>query len=220
MFALQFISNEVFPLKKSDSVESALLFMSDWKVKTLPVVEGGKVIGMITEKLLLEKDEGKMEDWMIINLESYLVSEHTHLFDLLGKMYQFKYDTLAVVNGQNLFSGILVNADLSIQSYSHSSLIQEGSILVLAISAIQYSLAEISRICESHDVKIISLQIEPIGGDENLIHVSLKLNKIYLNHLINSLERFNYSIVYTNSPSDPNHILEDRLKWLVKYINT
>ena len=51
MFASQYISNEIFPLKKCDDAETASMFMDDWKVSELPVVDKLKVMGFnISEK--------------------------------------------------------------------------------------------------------------------------------------------------------------------------
>lgn len=220
MFAQQFISNEIFPLKKSDSVESALLFMSDWMVRELPVVEGGKVIGYVSEKILLEQDEGKIENCMNIQTADILILPQAHLFDIQAKLSKFQFSSLVVENKEGQFVGIISAKDIQALSYSHSALEQEGSVLVIEVTAIQYSLAEISRICESNDAKIIHVMIETLKDEQNTLHVSLKLNRQYLTHVISSLERFSYKIIYTNSPLDPNHTLDDRYLWLVKYLNT
>lgn len=220
MFALQFISNEVFPLKKSDSAESALLFLSDWMVSELPVVEGGKIIGYVNEKMLLDREHEKVEVCMELQTAHLQVHEHTHVFDLCGQLNRSQLSSLCVVNTDGQFLGIIHGKDILNLSYSHSSLTQEGSLLVLEITAIQYSLAEISRICESNDAKIIHLVIEALKDEQNTLHVSLKLNRQYLTHVIASLERFGYKVIFTNSPLDPNHSLDDRYNWLVKYLNT
>lgn len=220
MFAIQFISNEVFPLKKSDSVESAMMFMEDWKISELPVVEGGMVLGYVNQKMLRAEPTDKVELCLNLQTQPYLINEHTHVFDIWLRMHQYQFDSLAVVNGDNQFVGLITLKDIALQSFVHSTLLQEGSTLVIEVQAIQYSLAEISRICESNDAKIIHLMIEPKKDEANTLFVSLKMNKVYLNHVISSLERFGYRILHTNSPIDPNHSLDDRYTWLVKYLNT
>ncbi len=220
MFAIQFISNETFPLKKSDSAESALLFMNDWKVNELPVVEGGKVLGFVRESLLLDKEDKKVEFFMDINAEIYCISEHMHVFEIINRMQQYQLNSLAVMSADKVFLGIICAKDISAKTYENSSLTQLGSILVLEVPAIHYSLAEISRICESNDAKIIHLMIESLKDENNTLHVSLKLNKEYLNFVMASLERYGYKIIFTNSPFDPNQSFDDRYNWLIKYLNS
>ncbi len=220
MFAKQFISNEIFPLKKLDSAESAMLFMEDWLVKELPVVEGAKVLGMVKKSMLFDNESKRIDQLMDINTKPYVVNEFTHLFELMKQMNQFELNSLAVIGSDQQYLGVVCAKDLSNYSFAHSALVQDGSVLVLEVSAIHYSLAEISRICESNDAKIIHLMIENLKDENNTLLVSIKLNKQYLTHVIASLERFSYKIVYTNSPTDPNNSLDDRYNWLVKYLNT
>ncbi len=220
MFANQFISNEIFPLKKSDSVESAGLFLQDFQVKELPIVEGGKVLGMVNETILQQTEKNGVEECMDISIGSYLVPEFTHFFELWKRFNQTHFDTLALVNSEQQFRGIVAAKDVLKQSYSSLALAQEGSFLIIEVPVIQYSLAEISRICESNDAKIVHLMVEHKGANTNLLHVSVQLNKIYLNHVIASLDRFGYSVIHTNSPLDPNQNMDDRYNWLLKYLST
>ncbi len=220
MFAKQFISNEIFPLKKSDSAESAMLFMEDWLVKELPVVESAKVLGIVKKPMLFENDSKRIDQIMELNTDVYVVNEFTHLFELMKQMNQYDLNSLAVIGSDQQYLGIVCAKDISNYAYAHSALVQEGSVLVIEVAAIHYSLAEISRICESNDAKIIHLMIENLRDENNMLLVSIKLNKLYLTHVIASLERFSYKIIYTNSPTDPNNSLDDRYNWLVKYLNT
>jgi acetoin utilization protein AcuB len=220
MFASQFISNEIFPLKKSDTVASAEVFMQDCMVKELPVVEGGKILGMVNESILQNTDKSKVEDCMNMQLDAYVIHEFAHYFELWQRFELTQFDSLVLVNNEQQFKGIVAAKDIMKHAYAKLALAQEGSFLIIEVSAIQYSLAEIARICESNEAKILHLMIETKGGEANLLHVSIKLNKTYLNHVMASLDRFGYHVIHTNSPLDPNHSLDDRYNWLLKYLNT
>ncbi len=220
MFASQYISGEIFPLKKSDDAESASIFMSDWMVKELPVVDNLKVLGYVNERTLLENSSKKVDELMQLDVAPYCVLEINHVFEIWQRMGQYNLSSLAVINSEGQFKGVISARDLAINTYTQSALMQEGSLLVLEISAIQYSLAEIARICESNDAKIIHLMVETLKDESNTLHVSIKLNKLFLSHVIASLERFGYKVIFTNSALDPNQSFDDRFKWLVKYLNT
>lgn len=220
MFASQFLSSEIFPLKKSDSASSAELFMQDFKVKELPVVEAGKIIGYVSETLMEDLADVRVETCMLLNFDLYVVKESTHYFELWQRFEQLQSDSLFVVNEDNTFVGIIAAKDLVKHSFAKLSLAQEGSFLVIEIPVIQYSPAEIARICESNDAKILHLMVEPKGADSKTLFVSVKLNKLYLNHVIASLDRFGYPVIHTNSPLDPNKNMDDRFQWLLKYLNT
>jgi signal-transduction protein with cAMP-binding, CBS, and nucleotidyltransferase domain len=219
MFAIQFVSQDLFPLKRSDSAENAIMFMEDWQVKELPVVEAGKIVGMVTQNLALANDGKRVDEFMLMP-DSYILSANLHVWDVLMKLHALNASTLFLQDNQVAFVGIVAIKDVALQSFSHSTLTQPGAILVLEIEAIQYSLAELARICEANDAKIIHLMIEPIKNESNLLQISLKLSTEFPSYVIASLERFSYRVTYSNGHADPNHSLEDRYKWLVKYLNT
>jgi signal-transduction protein with cAMP-binding, CBS, and nucleotidyltransferase domain len=219
MFAIQFISQDIFPLKRSDSAESAAIFMEDWQVKELPVVESAKVIGLVNYAMAIE-NEGKRVDEFMLSPEPYLAYAHLHVWEVQKKLNDLNASLMFLQDTQQAFTGVITLKDIAQQSYAHSAIMQQGAILVLEIEAIQYSLAELARICEANDAKIIQLMIEPIKGESNLLQISIKLSTDFPSHVIASLERFSYRITYSNGNTDPNHSLEDRYKWLVKYLNT
>lgn len=220
MFANHYISSEIFSLKKSDNAESALMFMSDWKVKELPVVDNLKVLGFVNEHSLLQNTDSKVDEIMQLDIAHYCIHEHKHVYEIWQRMCQYQLTSLAVINAEGLYKGVITAQDIAQQSFSNSAIMQEGSLIVLEISAIQFSVAEIARICESNDAKIIHLMVETLKDEANTLHVSIKLNKLFLSHVIASLDRFGYKIIFTNSALDPNQSMDDRFNWLLKYLNT
>jgi CBS-domain-containing membrane protein len=81
MFAQQLLSNEVFPLKKSDTSEAALHFMQDWNVRNLPVIENGKLLGYVDENSL--SDDNKKIETFLSTQEPIRLKPDTHLFEIL-----------------------------------------------------------------------------------------------------------------------------------------
>ncbi len=220
MFANQYISSEIFSLKKSDNAETALMFMSDWMVKELPVVDNLKVLGIVNEVSLLENPDKKVDEIMLHDIANYCIHEHNHIYEIWQRMCQYHLTSLVVINSEGLFKGVISAQDIAQQSFSNSAIMQEGSLIVLEISAIQFSVAEIARICESNDAKIIHLMVETLKDEANTLFVSIKLNKQFLSRVIASLDRFGYKIIFTNSVLDPNQSMDDRFQWLLKYLNT
>jgi signal-transduction protein with cAMP-binding, CBS, and nucleotidyltransferase domain len=219
MFAIQFVSQELFPLKRSDAAENAILFMEDWQVKELPVVEAGKVVGIITYKQAIDNTGKRVDEFMQLP-DNFLVNANLHIWEVWSKIQSLGLTTLCLQQEDGMFAGQIHIKDLAIQSYAHSALMQEGAILVLEVEAIQYSLAEMARICEANQAKIIHLMIEPIKNEVNLLQISIKLNTSYPTYVIASLERFAYKVVFSSGFADPNHSFDYRYKWLVKYLNT
>ena len=56
MIAEQLISNEIIPLRTSDSGEEALGMMSEFYVRHLPIVNNNELLGLVSEDDILNFD--------------------------------------------------------------------------------------------------------------------------------------------------------------------
>ena len=68
-----------------------------------------------------------------------------------------------------------------------------GGIIVLEMNAHDYSLAQIARIVEDNDAKIMSSHVTSIANSIK-IEVTLKINQTDLTSIIRSFMRFDYNI--------------------------
>jgi predicted transcriptional regulator len=217
MFAQQLLSNEVFPLKKSDTSEAALHFMQDWNVRNLPVIENGKLLGYVDENSL--SDDNKKIETFLSTQEPIRLKPDTHLFEILKIMSDNLLSTVALVDNEENYIGCIVFDELMEQSFANSGLSQTGGIIVLEMNARNYSLAEIARISEVNGLKILHSQIESLSDSNNTILVSLKFNSFDLQYTLATFKRFNY-IIYYSTYSEIDESQENRINWLLKYINT
>ena len=93
-----------------------------------------------------------------------------------------------------------------------------GAIITLEMFPRDYSLNEITRISESNDFKITGLFIRNI--ENNKLEVSLKLNSVEIKTVLHTFERYKYNIKSVHQLSEVADNLNQRLDWLIKYINT
>ena len=68
-----------------------------------------------------------------------------------------------------------------------------GGVIVLEMNAYDYSLAQIARIVEDNDAKILSSNVTSINNSFK-IEVTLKINHTDLTSIIRSFMRFDYTI--------------------------
>jgi hypothetical protein len=218
VFASQLISQEIFPLKRADSTETALMFFHDWNLNYLPIVENGKVVAWLSESEASKTISDKIDSILFPPNPLFEALENTHIFDLLQKFNGLASDTIAIVDAEEKFLGLVSSKDIGAHWHQSSALMQPGSILVLDVAAIQYSLAELSRISESNQVKILHVMVEPAKEDPNRLFVSLKFNREDISLLISSYERFGYPVLYTNAKFGDYQSMQDRFNWLMKFI--
>jgi len=219
MTASELASVDIFPLKKTDTCESAIVFMHDWKVFQLPVTDNGKLIGYVVLSDLAEASpKHKIDKYIKPFLQLYCVNNQ-HLFGLIKQFAESKFTCLAISDDDNNYIGAVSLVDLNIVLYK-SSLSQSGAIVVLKMSPQDYSLAELSRIIEYNDCKILNVFITPDSSDSTKILLSVKLNKQNISTVLQTLERYNYTINSIYELDDHQASLDQRYDWLIKYLNT
>lgn len=219
MIASHLISADIFPLKKSDTCESALVFMSDWKVSSLPVVQDGKLMGYVYSN---ELNHGRSSD----KIETYLrplpqlfIFQNQHFFEILTIMNEAKTDVLALCDEKGQYQNAISIHEL-VRFISKSSLAQQGAILVLSMSPQDYSLSEISRIIEYNDCKILNVFVNSNPDNPSSILVSIKLNKQAVSAVVHTLERYRYNVYGIFMNEDQAGEMATRYDWLIRYLNT
>lgn len=218
MFAGELISPELFPLKKKDTAESAILLMQEWKVYELPVADGGKVVGFcaLSDLLLRPKSESIVQS--IRQNKAYLVNKNLHLFEVIRFFTEHDISVAAVVEADN-FIGLVSARDL-LKAYRQSALSQPGGIIELQMPASNYSLAEIAHLVESNDVKILHLYIKALTDETGHIEVSMKLNTTDLKNVLTTLDRYQYQVTGVYQATEVEDNFQSRYNNLIKYLNT
>lgn len=212
-------SNDIFPLKKTDTCEAALMFMLDWKVSHLPVVSDGKLLGYVSSATLsVEEPDEKIEPF-IAHLPDLKLSKDQHVFEVLSLMLESGYSSLAVMDEEQNYQGTVSGYDVQ-QFIAGSTIAQPGAIIVLQMNPQDYSLAELSRIIEYNDCKILNVLVHSNPQNSSLILVSLKLNKQTISTVIQTLERYQYQIFSVHQMETTEANFDKRYNWLLKYLNT
>lgn len=222
MLAAELIDPMLPALKPTDTVGQALEWMQEHRIGQLVLTDLGEYRGLISEDLLLDvPDEDRpLRDVMQLH-EQVFALEGQHLFELLRLITDNQLDVLAVVGEGNEFLGTISATEL-LRQFSQDLGTQEvGAIVVLTLDERDYSMAEISRLVESNNVKIISSYFSSSAiGSPARSQLTLKLNRQEVVSVISTLERFGYQIdgVFASAPIE--NIDQERLDSLLRYLNT
>jgi CBS domain-containing protein len=147
------------------------------------------------------------------------VFENQHFLDALKVAQLNSSDIVAVCNTDNRYLGSISVYDIANYLSSQYFVQQTGATLVLSMFERDYSLAELSRLIESNNIKILATFLETDSSDISKVLVTIKLNQIDFTKVASTFERFNYSIVEyygetTNTSSDL-----DRLGSFLRYLD-
>lgn len=213
--------NEMIPaLSMKDNAEKAILWMGELRTNFLPVIEKGHFKGFVSEEIIFENNDlGKEIREIKLIAENCYLNRKQHYFDIIRLIKEYNIDLVAVVDDNMNYLGVVTIDDV-INAISESSAIQNpGAIIILSISKIDYSLAEVTRLVEENNAKILSSYVKSDPKDSSRLLLTLKINTMESKRIIATLERFGYNILaqFLESEDQENH--KDRLNLLLKYID-
>lgn len=220
MIAFELINPIIPTLEQDDTAQKALDWMEELRIHELPVLTDGVYAGLVRNDHLLEDSEPDMpvKNLPLVDPKCF-VYENQHLYDIIKVATDFSIHSVPVLDTEGNYKGVITLED-TITAFAQTAAVQSpGAILILSIKQIDYSLAEISRLIESDNGKILSSAVSNDNQDPGKIKLTLKINKTDLSRIIATLERFGYKIVATFQETE--HISNDkeRLDILLKYLD-
>lgn len=219
MRAKDLINYTIPPLKPSDSIDKARSWMSEFHVHELPIVEKDNFLGFFNENLLFDHFTGaeNIQDYQFMSTGLF-VDQNEHYYELLKKAYEAGSNLVAVLDENQKYIGTVTIQDV-VEAFSKmSSINSPGTIIVLSMAEIDYSMTELSRIIESEGGKILSSFIENNEQQPGKIRVTIKLNLENGSTIISALERFGYTISSIFGKGDEELIEKERLDTLLRYL--
>ena len=213
--AQQLLVKDVPVLQAQDDPQTALDLMDQAHLVHLPVVEGQRFIGLVSEDELLDQ-EGQGQT-LAPQLVKVSVLPNIHILDILKVAGERHLSVIPVVDHEDMYLGSITLNHLVEKLNEMQGGTQKGGIIVLEMWSQDYTLQQIARIVEENDGKILSTSVAP--GEDGKIEVHLKLNISDLNPIIQSLERFNYHIKASYQEREYNEDIQRRYDELMRFLN-
>lgn len=219
MIAAELINHMVPPLKPTDDAHKAIVWMEELRCEYLPVVDKGQFLGMISEEIVLEANNiDLLIKELVLTGTDCSVPLNTHFYDVVKKSSDLKISSVAVLNDEGKYEGVITIQD-TVSAFAQSEAVQtSGAIIVLSMDQRDYSLAEISRLIEENQVKIVSSNVRNDEIDPNKIKLTLKINSLEINRIVATLERFGYKIIARFKESPVSEKEKDHLDMLFRYL--
>lgn len=219
MIAKEVITDEIPPLIHSDSGEKALIWMEEFKVSHLPVLKNGNFVGLVSENDVLDKKDLELSlDVLFDHLPRPYVFENAHIYEVLAKMAEHRISVLPVLDHTEKYVGCTSVHQMMNLIANTASIKEVGGIVVLEMNRIDYSLAQIARIVESENAKILSSFIMA-SPDSTKVELTLKISEIDLSRIIRSFERYDMVVKASFQRSTDEDDLQFRYDALINYLN-
>ena len=95
----------------------------------------------------------------------------------------------------------------------------EGGILVVRMKGLKdYLLSDIARLVESNNAYVLSSYLRNVPNSTD-IRLTLKVSTTEIQHIVSTLERFEYEVEAWYREDDSQEELKDRYDSLMNYLN-
>ncbi|MCO6495879.1 MAG: hypothetical protein J5I91_09400 [Bacteroidetes bacterium] len=201
--------------------EAELLFEKA-QVFYLPIIsEDNTVLGLICLDNVLALVNTEKEDLKSV-LKDVIITpvlpSTCHYYEIINVLNRSEADIVPVVDEHNQYVGCVTVHEVISQAGALLSVEYPGAIIVLEIDKKDYSLAEVIRLIESNDIKVLGMEtVEVIHS--NKLHLHIKLNTGILRPLLASLERFGYNVYAHFMRQDIADDTEERYRQLMNYLD-
>jgi acetoin utilization protein AcuB len=213
------INNELEPLSLQDTVGDALAKLNGGHLNLLPVIHEGHLVNYAGIDQLEGMDrQAKLSELPLFTSVLPFVRHNQHLLDALSHLKTLNLSLVAVLDENGIYSGILKTSDVVMALSQSLSIKLPGSIIVIRVKPLDYSLSDICRIIEYSDAKILGFITFEVEAS-NEIEIHMKLNTTSLKHVLATLERYDYRVVQYFNREDLTDDTDSRYENLMKYID-
>lgn len=167
--------------------------MDTFKISHMPVVEGDKYIGLVSEDEIYDRDSFEEPVSGMGVLPAPHVLSPQHIFDALAVAVRFNIPVVPVVDNNHKYLGSISLQTLMSSMAKITNVEAKGAVLILEMGVHDYSLSEIARIVESENGRILASYVTEYE-DSTKIDVTIVLNQTEISPVVKSLERYGYKV--------------------------
>lgn len=196
MLTRELLSQSLPYLHLQDKVYQALQLMNENNVTHLPIVDGEKYAGLISENDLLQtdNDHSRLEE-LQQSFSDVAVKGEEHFLRAVQLAAENGLSLIPVVSEENELMGTVAYSELLKFSSEFMSLSEPGGLIVLEMDTNQYSFSEISKIAEANDTQITQLNTSN-DSETGVMQVTIRINKPEVSDIVAAFQRYDYTVRY------------------------
>lgn len=221
MYIKDLYKSTLIPVLGTDLIDNTLNDMKTNGISILPVVDSDNIyMGLIDYSADIDQNKNKnIQNSSIITFKDIYAFPHQHILEILDLFFKNNILSIPVIDKDSKYLGIITYQSVIEWLSTITSIKTPGAIVVISLDYRDYMLSEISQIIENNNSKILFLYIEL---DQNSTHAELtiKLNNNEITSIIQTLERYNYTIKsYFADVQLLTDLYKERVEELLNYIN-
>ena len=219
MHALDLITPDVPPLRPQDDVGRALDWMEEFKVGHLPVVSDQRLVGIVKDQDLVDRSDPRASVGAVMQqVEVPFARGGQHIYEVMKLFSERGLTVVPVLDEMGRYLGCITEHEALKRLSEVTNIHEIGSIVVLEMNQVDYSLFEIARLVEANSGKVLSVYTHTLP-DSMRIEVTLKINREDISDILRSFERYEYFVKSTYQGSRLHDDLRGRYDELMRFIN-
>lgn len=219
MIAKDLINYMIPPLKPLDRVSKAKQWMEELRLSELPVIDGERFLGIIDEEMLFDETlkYEQIGAYPLIGQDCQ-VQAGVHYYDVLKTSHSEGFRIVAVMDENKHYLGVISMEDVVETFAKNAAVSTPGAIISLRLKFQDYSLAEISRIIETYEAKVLSSFLSPHPEEPSELQLTLKINKEDISHIVALLEQSGFYVENSFNAVNTSFDEKERIEGLMKYL--
>lgn len=211
------IRNDFRAIDSKETIENVQDFFAAHSFSHFPVTEEGVYLGCIAADDAETFDTHKYVADYKYTLEGFFARTNMIWLDVLEVLSQNQANTIPVLNENNQYVGFYEIEDIITFLQETPFLKEQGGIIIVEKSIVDYSMSQVSQIVESNNGRILGVFISQ--ADTEKLQITIKIALGSLNEIIQTFRRYNYEIISEHAEDTYLNNLKERSDYLDKYLN-
>lgn len=193
------MSADVVTLPVTAGLEDAVALMKNHGIRHLPVVDGDRLVGLVTDRdvrgalFAAMIDDISIKDLMVS--DPLMVDPETMIEDAARLVYRHKIGCLLVVDESRRLMGIITVADMLAALIELMGFLSASSRLDVALPDRPEAMEEACRIIQQNGGGIIGISLTKVGQDQP-VHL-FRLKKTDLEPIVRELTEAGHKVLST-----------------------
>jgi predicted transcriptional regulator len=212
-----YTNNDCPPIKNTETIFEVRSFFDEVDFSHFPVIEDNIFIGNISKEdaETFELDK-KVSDYRY-SLDGFFVRNHQNWMEVLEVFAKNQTNILPVLDKENQYIGYY-ELESIVSVFSETPFLKEqGSIIVVKKSVLDYSIGQVTQIVENNNGKILGLFIS--DSDPETVQITIKISSGNVNEIIQSFRRYEYEVTSNHQDDSYINILKERSEYLERYLS-
>lgn len=212
-----YIVNDIEIRHLEDKIGDLQKLFTEINYTHLPVEKDGVYLGCISETDIHSFEADKTVAQYQYTLSGFFAREDDHWLETLQNFALNQANILPVLSHENKYLGYLELHDI-LNCFNETSFLNEsGGIIVLEKGVRDYSFSEIGQIIESHNAALLGMFVS--SKENDITQITIKLSSSGINEILQTFRRYGYTVISEHQEDSYNKNLEDRSRYLDKYLN-